>query len=51
MANITKTVLFPVPTVWMGQAQDTTRTGICTYVGPQNITFWYENKGTDASPA
>ena len=50
MANITKTVLFPVPTVWMGQAQDTSRTGICTYVGPQNITFWYENKGSDASP-
>ena len=50
MANITKTVLFPVPTVWMGQAQDTTRTGIATYVGPQNITIWYENKGTDANP-
>ena len=50
MANITKTVLFPVPTVWMGQAQDTTRTGICTYVGPQHITIWYENKGTDANP-
>lgn len=50
MANITKTVLFPVPTVWLGQQQDTTRTGIATYVGPQNITIWYENKGTDANP-
>ena len=50
MAQITKTVIYPVPTEFYGDNQDTNRSGIATYVGPDKITFWYENNGTDASP-
>jgi hypothetical protein len=50
MANITRTVIYPVPTEFYGDNQDTSRSGIATYVGPARITFWYENLGTDAEP-
>ena len=38
MANINKTFLFPVPTVWHGQDQDDAQVGVDTYVGPQNLS-------------
>ena len=50
MAQITKTIVYPVPTEWYGDTQDTNRSGICTYTGPDRITFWYMNNGTDADP-
>ena len=43
MAHITRTVIYPVPTEFYGDNQDTSRSGIATYVGPARITFWYEN--------
>ena len=36
MANITRTVIYPVPTEFYGDNQDTSRSGIATYVGPAN---------------
>ena len=50
MAQITKTIVFPVPTEYYGDTQDTNRSGICTYTGPDRITFWYTNVGTEESP-
>ena len=50
MAQITKTIVFPVPTEWYGDNQDTNRSGICTYTGPDRITFWYTNLGTEENP-
>lgn len=50
MAQITKTIIYPVPTEFYGDNQDTNRSGICTYVGPDRITFWYENIGTEENP-
>lgn len=41
MAQITKTIIFPVPTVWMGQDQDDTNVGIETYTGPDKIFIDY----------
>jgi hypothetical protein len=41
MANITRTVLFPVPTEFMGDTQDDTVTGIATYNGPRDIKVWF----------
>lgn len=41
MANITKTFIFPVPTVWKGQDQDDANVGVATYVGPKDITCRY----------
>lgn len=41
MANITKTIIFPTPTEWIGQEQSTTTVGIATYEGPEQIvTDW-----------
>ena len=41
MARITKTVLFPVPTDWMGQDADPDEVGIVTYTGPRYLkTLW-----------
>ena len=51
MAQITKTVIYPLPTEWYGDEQDNTKSGICTYVGPDKITLWYENYGTDENPS
>jgi hypothetical protein len=45
MAEVTKTILYPVPTEFYGDDQDTTRTGIVTYTGPDRITIWYEMVG------
>ena len=50
MAQITKTVIFPVPTEFYGDTQDTNRSGICTYTGPDSITVWYRNIGTAEVP-
>ena len=44
MAQITKTIIFPVPTVWMGQDQDDTSVGIETYTGPAQIAVDYVKK-------
>ena len=42
MANITKTVVFPVPSEWNKDTQDPTNVGIATYEGPDKlITEWY----------
>lgn len=42
MANITKTVVFPVPSEWNKDNQDSTNVGIATYEGPDIlITEWY----------
>tara|TARA_B100000902_G_scaffold88693_1_gene92588 strand:+ start:1567 stop:2274 length:708 start_codon:yes stop_codon:yes gene_type:complete len=38
MANINKTFLFPVPSVWHGQDQDDAQVGVETYVGPKNLS-------------
>jgi len=38
MANINKTFLFPVPSVWKGQDQDDAQVGVDTYVGPQYLS-------------
>ncbi len=39
--QITKTVLFSVPTEWMGDTMDPDEAGIATYVGPRYIqTIW-----------
>ena len=41
MANITKTIIFPTPTEWYGQAQSSTTVGIATYDGPEQlVTDW-----------
>ncbi len=41
MANITKTIIFPTPTEWVGQQQSSTTVGIATYEGPEQIvTDW-----------
>ena len=47
MAQITKTIIFPVPTVWMGQDQDDTNVGVETYTGPDKIAIDYykQNSG------
>lgn len=50
MAQITKTVIYPLPTEWYGDEQDITKSGICTYVGPDKITMWWSNYGTDENP-
>ena len=50
MAEITKTVIYPIPTEWYGDTQDTNMSGICTYTGPDRITIWYRNIGTDENP-
>tara|TARA_B100001250_G_scaffold370549_1_gene354780 strand:+ start:143 stop:955 length:813 start_codon:yes stop_codon:yes gene_type:complete len=43
MANITKTVVFPVPTEWNKDNQDATNVGIATYEGPDKLmTEWYD---------
>lgn len=39
--NITKTILFPVPTDWMGDTQDDDEVGVTTYTGPRYwLTYW-----------
>ena len=38
MANIRKTVLFPVPTEWLGQEQDPEEAGMVVYNGPRYLT-------------
>ena len=41
MAQITKTVIFPCSTEWLGQDQSSTTVGIATYEGPEQlITEW-----------
>jgi len=50
MAEITKTVIYPIPTEWYSDTQDTNMSGICTYTGPDRITIWYRNIGTDENP-
>tara|TARA_B100001250_G_scaffold254728_1_gene219166 strand:+ start:1496 stop:2287 length:792 start_codon:yes stop_codon:yes gene_type:complete len=42
MANITKTIIYPVPTVWKGQDQDDASIGIATYAGPAELTIHYD---------
>tara|TARA_E500000331_G_scaffold259044_1_gene249907 strand:- start:3969 stop:4718 length:750 start_codon:yes stop_codon:yes gene_type:complete len=42
MANITKTFLYPVPTVWMGQDQDDLQVGVATYNGPKDLKVFME---------
>ena len=41
MSNISRTFIFPVPTVWKGQEQDDANVGVATYVGPKDITCRY----------
>ena len=41
MAQITKTVIFPCSTEWLGQDQSSTTVGIATYEGPEQlVTEW-----------
>lgn len=47
MANITKTVVFPVPSEWNKDNQDATNVGIATYEGPAKLmTEWYDKDAT-----
>lgn len=50
MANITKTIIYPIPVKWYTDDQDTNASGICTYNGPDRITIWYRNIGTEENP-
>jgi hypothetical protein len=51
MAEITRTIIYPLPTEWMVDEEDSAKSGICTYTGPDKITFWYKNYGTEESPS
>ena len=43
MAQITKTVIFPCSTEWLGQDQSSTTVGIATYEGPEQLlTEWHK---------
>ena len=49
MSDITRTFIFPVPSVWKGQDQDDSNVGIDTYNGPANITAWYKRDGDNGA--
>ena len=49
MANITKTIIYPIPTEWMKDTQDDTNVGVATYYGPEKlITEWIEGTGDES---
>lgn len=41
VSKITKTVIYPCPTEWMGQTQSTTKAGVSTYNGPAKLLTWW----------
>ena len=42
VSKITKTIIYPCPTEWMGQTQSTAKAGVSTYNGPAKLlTWWY----------
>ena len=50
MANITKTVIFPVPTEWLGQNQSSSTVGIATYEGPEKLRIdWIKDSNPPVS--
>ena len=49
MSNISRTFIFPVPSVWKGQDQDDSNVGIDTYNGPANLTVWYKRDGNNGA--
>jgi len=38
--QVNKTIIFPVPTEWLGAEQDDLNVGVATYVGPKNLKLW-----------
>lgn len=42
MDYLNKTILYPIPTEWLGQEQDDDAVGIITYRGPAILKIWYE---------
>ena len=41
VSKITKTIIHPCPTEWMGQVQSTTKAGVSTYNGPAKLLTWW----------